>query len=197
MRLSLIDLKMMSPRQHSLYDTMQAGIAASFAGVQTEAERSALAGPFNPWQYEPDFGRTSWAPNRTLTVTSTIPPHPREVATLVVGVHSRAAYEVESHRILSRETSHRVPSRQIGLPDREVDASVSGSRPLDLTAEEECASDLASARCSGGVGPASLDALAIRLFGEKNTRELVYLCGFYALTCMTLNAFDVPAPEPR
>lgn len=186
MRLPPIDPADMTPEQRGLYDDMRAGIAASYAGVQTEDGRGALVGPFNPWLHAEDIGKAIWALNRVLAAPSSLPDQSREVATLVVGAHFRAAYEVGSHRILARGS---------GLTGETIKAIIAGRRPIELTEVERCAHDMASVLCGGGVVPVSLYALALRLFGARGTSELVHLCGFYALTCMTLNAFDVPGPE--
>ena len=186
MRLPTIDPADMTSQQRGLYDDMRAGIAASYAGVQTEDGRGALLGPFNPWLHEEDIGKAVWALNRVLVAPSSLPARLREVATLVVGARFRAAFEIGSHRVLARGS---------GLTGETIEAIIAGRPPNDLTEAERCAHDMASVLCGGGVVPVSLYALALRLFGARGTSELVHLCGFYALTCMTLNAFDVPGPE--
>ena len=44
--------------------------------------------------------------------------------------------------------------------------------------------------------PGPVYARALRQFGPRTLSELVHLCGFYALACMTMNAYDVAPPEP-
>ena len=172
--------------QRPFYDEMQAGIAVSYHGVQTADQHGALVGPFNPWLYQPDIGRAIWALNRVLSAPSSIPDRPREIATLVVGGHFRATYEVESHRIFATRD---------GIPPASVDTIMAGHRPDTLTEEEACAYDFAAALCAGGVVPGPVYARTLRRFGPRTTSELVYLCGFYALACMTMNAYDVAGPE--
>ena len=186
MRLPLIPPDELTADQRPFYDEMQAGIAASYHGVQTADKRGALVGPFNPWLHEPDIGRAIWKLNRVLSAPSSIPERPREVATLVVGGRFRATYEFESHRIFATRA---------GFPSSTVDAIIAGRKPDGLTEEEACAYDFAAALCAGGVVPEPLYAEALRLFGPRTTSELVYLCGFYALACMTMNAYDVAGPE--
>ena len=45
------------------------------------------------------------------------------------------------------------------------------------------------------VVPRDLYRRAAEAFGGRGVSELVYLCGFYAPACVTMNAFDVAAPE--
>lgn len=186
LRLSPIPPGELTPDQREFYDEMQAGIAASYKGVQTADGRKALVGPFNPWLHEPDIGRAIWKLNRVLSAPSSIPERPREVATLVVGAHFRATYEVESHRFFATRA---------GFPRPVVNSITSGQKPDGLSEEEACAYDFAVALCAGGVVPEPIYEEALRLFGPRTTSELVYLCGFYALTCMTMNAYDVAGPR--
>lgn len=54
---------------------------------------------------------------------------------------------------------------------------------------------MTSALISGGVLPALTYKQAVGLFGEVGTAELINLIGLYCIVSITLNAFDVPAPE--
>ena len=186
MRLPLITPDELTADQRAFYDEMQPGIAVSYHGVQTADQHGALVGPFNPWLHQPHIGRAIWALCRVLQAPSSISDRPREIATLVVGGHFSAAYEFEAHRIFAKRS---------GIPSAFVDAIIAGNRPDGLTEEEACAYDFAKALCDGGVMPEPVYARALRLFGPQITGELVYLCGFYALTCMTLNAYDVAGPR--
>ncbi|MEU6404007.1 carboxymuconolactone decarboxylase family protein [Streptomyces sp. NPDC046985] len=186
MRLSPVSPTAMTDEQRKLYDDIKAGIGVSYAHSRTENAQGALIGPFPAWLHDPDLGTAAWGLNRALSTSPTVPAGPREVATLVVGAHFRAAFEVGSHRRLGR---------QAGLSEEAVDALASGRRPDGLTDEERCAGDVAEALCAGGELPGPLYGRTVELFGERGTIELVHLCGFYALTCMILNAFDVPPSE--
>jgi 4-carboxymuconolactone decarboxylase len=68
--------------------------------------------------------------------------------------------------------------------------------PTYLTREEAVAYDMASTLVSGGVLPALVYQQAIALFGEEGTAaEFIYLVGLYCMVSVTLNGFEVPAPE--
>lgn len=186
MRLQYLTPAELSADQKNLYNDMAAGIARSYHGVQTKTPSGALVGPFNPWLHEPDFGDAIWRLNRALNKSPALPARVREVATLTVGAHYNAAYEVEAHRVLARGT---------GLNDTTVNALAAGREPSGLSADEDCAYRFALALCNGGVMPAEHYHRAADMLGARGVSELVYLCGFYALACMTMNAFDVAAPE--
>ena len=184
-RLTPIPPDELSADQHQLYYEMQAGIAANYKNVQSQDGQGALVGPYNPWLHQADIGQAIWTLNRALAAPSSIPDRQREIATLVVGARFKAAYELGAHRILAAKS---------GLAPAIVDAIVAGRRPEGLTDEEACAYDFATALCSGGVVPEASYAATLRCFGPRTTSELVHLCGFYSLACMTMNAYDVAGP---
>ncbi len=70
-----------------------------------------------------------------------------------------------------------------------------GGRPLDLTPEEACAFDVATALLGGGVLPGATYRAARDLLGQGALTELVLWVGTYAQVAITLNAFDVPSEE--
>ena len=68
-------------------------------------------------------------------------------------------------------------------------------RPLDLTPEEACAFDVATALLGGGVLPGATYRAARDMLGQGALNELVLWVGTYAQVSITLNAFDVPSEE--
>ena len=71
-----------------------------------------------------------------------------------------------------------------------------GGRPPDLSTEEACAFDVATALLGGGVLPGATYRAARDLLGQGALTELVFWIGTYASVSITLNAFDVPSEEP-
>ena len=112
----------------------------------------------------------------------------REVAILVTGAHFRSAYELYAHVIAAEKR---------GLSDDKLATIVAGQRPVDLTREEAVAYDVASALVGGGVLPGLTYRAAVDLFGAHAAHELMQLVGLYCMVSITLNAFDVPVPEPE
>lgn len=86
-------------------------------------------------------------------------------------------------------------AEQRGITDEKIATIIAGQRPDDLKREEAVAYDAASTLVSGGVLPALVYQQAISLFGEEGTTELIYLVGLYCMVSVTLNGFEVPAPE--
>jgi 4-carboxymuconolactone decarboxylase len=86
-------------------------------------------------------------------------------------------------------------AKRKGLSNEKIAAVVAGQRPVDLTKEEAVAYDFAMALVSGGVLPESTYRAAVKQFGAQGAAELSYLIGCYCMVSVTLNTFDVPAPE--
>lgn len=184
-RLKPIPPEQLSGEQKLLYDEMQSGIKTSYQGVQVQRADGALIGPFNPWLHQPTIGEAIWNLNRTLAGQATLRASVFETVVLVVGRHFQAAYEVYSHLIFASKA---------GLTDEQLATILSGSRPVGLDEQEGCAYDVAQSLVRGGVLPYPCYQQALKLLGEKALAEIVYFAGFYALACMTMNAYDVLAP---
>jgi 4-carboxymuconolactone decarboxylase len=91
--------------------------------------------------------------------------------------------------------AHVIVTKQRGLADDKLATIVAGQRPINLTAEEAIAYDVASALVRGGVLAELNYRQAVEAFGERGAAELIYLVGLYCLVSVTLNGFDVPVPE--
>jgi 4-carboxymuconolactone decarboxylase len=83
-----------------------------------------------------------------------------------------------------------------GLSDDKIATIVAGQRPTDLKRDDAIAYDVASTLVDHGVLPELNYRLAVETFGEHGAAELIYLVGLYCLVSVTLNGFNVPAPEP-
>jgi 4-carboxymuconolactone decarboxylase len=187
MRLPLLSPAKLSSEQRPLYEDMRKGIETNFKGFTAIDQTGALIGPWNPWLRFPKFGGPVWALVKALSSSPSLPRPVREIAILVTGARFHAAYEIYAHVLVAELR---------GLPDEKIATIVAGQRPSDLTREEAVAYDLASALVSGGVLPELTYAQAIKAFGEDGMAEFISLVGLYCMVSVTLNAFDVPVPEP-
>jgi 4-carboxymuconolactone decarboxylase len=187
MRLPLIEPADLSSEQHELYEDMRAGIEKSFQGFKAVAENGALMAPWNPWLYEPKFGKPIWELTKALSASPSLPKLVREVAILVTGAKFRSAYEIYAHVMIAE---------QRGLSDDKIATIVAGERPTDLARDEAIAYDVASALVDHGVLPELNYPLAVQTFGEHGAAELIYLVGLYCLVSVTLNGFDTGTRVP-
>ena len=186
MRLPLIAPADLSPEQRPIYDNMRAGIEQNFTGFKVIADNGALMGPWNPWLHEPKFGKPIWDLTLALSVSPSLPRNAREVAILVTGTTSHSAYELYAHVIAAENR---------GLSDDKLATILAGGRPVDLTAEEGVAYDVASALLRHGTLPELNYRQAVKQFGQHGAAELIYLVGLYCLVSITLNGFNVPVPQ--
>jgi hypothetical protein len=79
-------------------------------------------------------------------------------------------------------------------PTRNWQRSSPASVPLTSPARK-IAYDVAAAMVGGGVLPELAYRAAVNTFGPHGAADLMQLVGLYCMVSVTLNAFDVPAPE--
>ena len=103
---------------------------------------------------------------------------------IVVGARFKAAYELYAHAATAEKE---------GMDATKIATLAAGGRPSDLTPEEACAFDVATALLDGGVLPGATYRAACDLLGQPALNELVFWISTYAMVSITLNAFDVPS----
>jgi 4-carboxymuconolactone decarboxylase len=172
--------------QRAFHDQSVAFIKAAFSGFQTQRDDGALLGPWTVWVRHPAIGEAAQALVAAIAALNALPKRVHEIVILAVGAHFDAAYELYAHCAVAQKA---------GLSDRQIAALVVGEKPDGLSDEEAIAFDCARVLARGGVLPGFLYAAAEKAFGEKGVAQLTYLAGTYAFVSMTLNAYDVPAPE--
>lgn len=174
--------------QHSLFESMSAGIGEKYAAdFKTTRSDGALLGPWNAWLHDPELGAAFWTVTQAMTKARRIPDDARQIAILATGAHFGAAYELYAHGSVAR-SKH-------GMTARRVATLAAGERPEDLSDDEAVAFDVATALLKGGILPTALYDQAVLTFGQLGANELIYLVGHYAFVSMTLNGFDVPVPD--
>ena len=186
MRLPPIAPADLSPAQRPLYDDMRKGISGSFNAFKTEGPDGSLIGPWNAWLHEPAIGKAIWDLTLAMTAQAVLPDPVRQIVILVVGARFDAAYELYAHIAVAEKE---------GMSAERLATITAGLKPVDLSAEESIAFDLAYALVRGGTLPEPIYALALKTFGQHALNEMVYLVGLYAMVSTTLNAFNVPVPE--
>ena len=174
----------MPPDVRALHDDM-AEIFEPLKGFVSKREDGALVGPFAPMLRFPQFGGPAWAYTKALIENSKLPKPAHEIAILVTGAAFDARYELYAHERVAG---------QAGLSDAKIAAVAAGQRPANLTEQEEAAYDVAAALTAGKQLPESTYQRALKVFGEDQTAELVYLVAGYGLISMLLNAYDVSVP---
>ena len=186
MRLSPLPPDALSAEQKALYDRNRHQIEKGFTAFRTTREDGALLGPWGVFLHEPAVGQAHYDVIETLTGLKRLPEPAKQVAILVVGAHFKAAYELYAHSATAVDE---------GMDPAKVAVLNAGGRPLDLTPDETCAFDVASALLAGGVLPGAVYRAALDRLGQGALNELVFWISSYAGVSITLNAFDVESEE--
>ena len=186
MRLATLPPGQLTAEQRALYDRNRDQIAHGFTAFSTTREDGALLGPWGVFLHEPPVGQAHYDVIGAITAMKRLSPSAKQVAIIVVGAHYRAAYELYAHAATAAEE---------GMDAAKIATLAAGGRPLDLTPEEACAFDVATALLGGGVLPGATYRAARDLLGKGALNELVLWIGTYAQVSILLNAFDVLSEE--
>ncbi|WPQ62541.1 hypothetical protein SIO70_29710 [Chitinophaga sancti] len=108
------------------------------------------------------------------------------MAILTVGSAFGSRFELYAHEIMAEA---------FGISTGIIAALAAGGRPEGLNEQEAIAHDVASALVKGHVVPASTYNQAVKVLGQNETGELIFLISGYCLIATVLNGFDMPAPE--
>ena len=155
-----------------------------------EATRTGRRGtvPANvlAWLPSPELAQRGQQLGAFLRYDTSLGPRLSELAILVVARRWAAHYEWAVHA---------VEAATAGVA-AEVIAAIGAGRPPRLTRQDEqVVVDVATELVTAGRLADATFARAEATFGRQGLVELVGLVGYYTLVAMTLNAFEVPAPE--
>jgi 4-carboxymuconolactone decarboxylase len=173
-RLPDIDLARLTPEQRQVHDTIVAG------------PRGKVEGPLRVWLTSPVFAARAQELGAFCRFGTSLPPRLSELAILVTAAHWRAGFEWYAHEKFAREA---------GLAEAAIRAIKAGKTPT-FDSENEAAvhafarelldtrrvSDATYARATAALEPVGVV-------------DLVGILGYYGLISMTINAFEVPAPD--
>jgi 4-carboxymuconolactone decarboxylase len=172
----------MSPEVQSVHDGVLSLVTHSQGPVPMLNEQGALIGPFPPMLRFPQFGIPALNFVRSLDNHATLPKKVKEVAILTVGAVFNCRFELYAHEIMAAH---------FGFSPASIAALASGTRPADLTPEENIACNIAGVLARGSMLPDSLYNHAQEVLGKETTAELIFLISAYAMLAMVLNGFDV------
>jgi 4-carboxymuconolactone decarboxylase len=174
----------MNPDVLYVHDEVVNLVTRSQGPVPMINEQGALIGPFPPMLRFPQFGIPALSFVRSLDNHATLPKKVKEVAILTVGAAFNCRFELYAHKIMAAH---------FGFSPASVAALASGTRPADLTQEENIAYEVAGILAKGSILPDSLYTHAQEVLGKETTAELIFLIAAYAMLAMVLNGFDVPS----
>ncbi len=186
MRIEPLQPDSLDPEVRYVHNEIASLIARSQSQVNMMDARGALLGPFPPMLQYPQFGLPALSFIRTLDMHATLDKKLREVVILTVGAAFNARFILYAHEIMAAA---------FGL-DAAITASLAaGGHPRGLNEQETIAHNIARTLVTGHVVPDSTYQQAVKLLGKDALAELCFLIGSYSLIAITLNGFDVPAPN--
>jgi len=170
-RIKEIARENMSPEQAEIYESQR-------------ASGGLVGGPNIAYFRIPKFLRLN-QPLATYLRNNSVPPRLRQLVILRTVRHWGAKFAWGYH----------VPaSLKAGVEQETIDAIDAGREPVSASPKEKaalrvCAELLESRRLSDEAYQSAMDA-----FGEAGLADIVVTLGFYSMTSMTLNAFDIDPP---
>ena len=186
MRIEPLAPGILSPEVRYVHDEIASLIARSQSQVNMMDDQGALLGPFPPMLQYPQFGLPALSFIRTLDMYATLDKKVREVVILTVGAAFNARFILYAHEIMAAA---------FGIDPAITAALAAGGHPNGLNAQEYMAHSIAYTLVKGHVVPDSTYKEAVKILGKDAVAELCFLTGSYSLIAMTLNGFDIPAPD--
>ena len=176
----------LGPEARALYARLAEGRLGRAAPFTSQTDVGELIGPFNALLYAPAIGSGFIDFHEAEEHATPLSKRVREIVILSVGAVWASPYETYAHRAIAT---------RVGFsPD--VVAALAAGASCDLLGDDERAAqrftlELARKRV---VGDATY-AEAEQAFGREGLVALTLLAAAYTATCVTLNAFAVPAPS--
>jgi 4-carboxymuconolactone decarboxylase len=168
----------LTPEQRAVYDS----VLASRHRAPPVDPAGSLTGPFNAMLLSPPVGGALERLGAAIRFEGELPDRCRELATLVVAMHARSAYELAMHI---------AAGRRAGVGESELAAVLCGD---DVLADDRERAVVAVARTlveAGDLTNAEYTA-AERVLGPALLFELSTLVGYYQLLALQLRLFRVP-----
>lgn len=145
-----------------------------------------LGGPFDPWLLNPELSHRLRGLGGMLWSRTSLDRGLVELAISITGQVYEANVEWNAHAPRAVE---------YGVPQAVMDTILRGERPVQATAEQLLMYDVSMALLTTHLLPRPLYDRAVATWGEQGVVEITAVVGFYVLTSMTLNAFEVEVAE--
>ncbi|MCB0092591.1 MAG: carboxymuconolactone decarboxylase family protein [Caldilineaceae bacterium] len=186
-RLKTIRRQDFTPAQEQLFHNIATGkrgqgaSADSFLGPE-----GGMRGPFNALLYSPILGDAVQRVGEAVRYEGTLPGQLRELAILTVAGYWQAKYEWWAHANIARK---------LGMDEAIIAGVEAGALPDSAESAQHMIFDFARELLETHHVSDARYTAAVEMFSESMVAELVILLGYYTLISMTLNVFEVAAPE--
>ncbi|WNI16460.1 carboxymuconolactone decarboxylase family protein [Actinacidiphila sp. ITFR-21] len=161
-------------------------LAAGPRGATAVRPEGFLTGPFDVLLRSPEVGRAVAGLGALLRYESALSRSHRELVILTVAARWHAAFAWLRHDVYGRDA---------GLPGAAVQGIAAGTAEPDFDddGDRTVYAFVRQLVHTGAADRERYDAV-LALLGERPLVELVTLTGYYCLSSMVLNAFEVPLP---
>ena len=176
----------LTPEQREEYD--------DFLRTRTAREDGMLGGPFDPWLLNAELSHRLRGLGGMLWARTSLDRGLVELAISITGKVYEANVEWNAHAPRAVE---------YGIPQSVMDTILAGQRPVEASPDQLLMYDVCMALLVTHLLPKPLYDRAVATWGERGVVEITAVVGFYVLTSMSLNAFEVEvapgqtAPFPR
>jgi 4-carboxymuconolactone decarboxylase len=160
-------------------------LSAGRRGATAVRPEGFLTGPFDVLLRSPRVGEAVAALGGLLRYESDLDQRWRELVIVTVAARWRAAFAWLRHDVYARDA---------GLPTEAVAAIAAGRQPTFEQDGDRVVHAFVHQLVHTGAVDEQRYAAALALLGEAPLVELVALTGYYCLSSMLLNAFEVPLP---
>lgn len=141
-----------------------------------------MGGPFDPWILNAELFQRLYSLAGMLWNRTSLDRGLVELAISITGKVYEANVEWAAHAPRAVE---------YGIPQSVMDTILAGERPVAATPEQLLMYDVSMALLVGHLLPRPLYDRAVETWGERGVVEITAVIGFYVLTSMSLNAFEV------
>jgi 4-carboxymuconolactone decarboxylase len=173
-RLPELTREAMSDEQRRIHDQIVAG------------PRGRVQGPLKIWLNSPGLADAAQNLGAYLRFGSRLAPRLSELAIIVTGAHYKAEFEWYAHVRFAHEA---------GIPEAVTEAIRKGETPDLPDADQRVVHAVAvELTRDHGLGDDTFNE-AIAVLGLPALTDLIAIVGYYGLVSLTLNAFEIPAPD--
>ena len=164
----------MTDHQRQVHDTIVSG------------PRGAVRGPLAVWLNRPELASSAQALGRYCRFDTSLPPRLSELAILTTARYWNSEFEWSAHKPIALEA---------GLSPEIIEAIRTHQNPAFEHDDEAVVHAFSKALHADRHIDDELYARAVDVLGEATVVDLTGILGYYTLISMTINVFEVPAPD--
>jgi 4-carboxymuconolactone decarboxylase len=148
--------------------------------------RGRVEGPLKIWLNSPGLAEAAQNLGTYLRFGSRLAPRLSELAIIVTGAHYKAEFEWYAHVRFAHDA---------GIPEAVTEAIREGEVPELTDADQRVVHAVAlQLTRDHKLGDTTFNE-AVAVLGLPALADLIAIVGYYGLVSLTLNAFEIPAPD--